>query len=368
MKICIVATSGVSLTNFRGSLIRSWVNQGHRVVCVSIESESEMGEEIRKLGAAYYQVAGDRVSIGVVSGIKMIKAYRRAFETIKPDMCFLYMSKPVAFGAIAAKEAHVPHINILVNGLENAFYRKSMKDAVVRCALKKLYRKASKRAEHVFLQNQDDYDFFLKHRLSSKDKCSLVHGSGVDMDYFRKKELPKEPVFLMTARLLWSKGIREYLSAIPIVQKACPCAKFILVGGIDCNDEAITPAELRQIVGKYSVEYSGYAKDVRPYLEKSSIYVLPSYHEGCPRSVLEAMSMGRPIITTDAPGCSDTVENGLNGFKVPIKNVAALAEKMIVLANDEALREKMGNESHKICREKFEVNIINKTMNDKMFG
>lgn len=366
MRICIVASSGISLTNFRGSLIRSWVNKGHEVFCVSIEPPSEMNSAIGGLGAKYCQVAGNRVSTGVFSGLKMIKDYKRVFLKIRPDMCFLYMSKPVAFGGSAAIKVKIPHINILVNGLENAYYRKSAKDAFIRFVLNILYKRVFKKSEHVFYQNFMDRALYVKKHISSENQSYLVNGSGVDMEHFAKVPLPKEPVFLMVSRMLWSKGIREYLGAIPLVKKECPEAKFILVGGLDQNQEAIKKDELAELVEKYGIEYMGHADDVRPYIKKCSVFVLPSYHEGCPRCVLEAMSMGRPIITTNAPGCDDTVENGVNGFKVPAMDTKALADKMIVLSKNSNLRSKMGEASHRLCREKFEVSKVNEFMNSKM--
>ena len=170
----------------------------------------------------------------------------------------------------------------------------------------------------------------------------------------------------MTARLLWSKGIREYLSAIPIVKAAYPQARFMLVGGLDHNDESLSQAELDSAITDGFIEYLGFADDVRPYLERCSVYVLPSYHEGVPRSVLEAMAVGRAIITTNAPGCRDTVADGQNGYLVPIGDAKTLAAHMITLARNPALRRSMGQSSRNRCAQIFEVNKINHITNHKM--
>ncbi len=364
MIICIIATSGVSLTNFRGELIKSWISLGHKVVCISIEPKIEMLKQIESLGADYYQVAGSRVGVSLLSGIKMIKSYIRAFETIKPDMCFLYMSKPVAFGGYAAIKCKVRHINVLVNGLENAYYRHGLKDWIVRFVMSSFYRYVGKRSDNVFMQNSDDYKFFIDNNISSPHNTSIINGSGVDMNHFAKKALPREPIFLMISRLLWSKGIREYLNAIKIVKQDFPKVKFMLVGGLDHNDESLSEEELNECINLYDIDYCGFASDVRPFLEQCSVFVLPSYHEGTPRSVLEAMSIGRAIITTNAPGCRETVIEGKNGFLVDIGDSKMLAERMKELIKNDELRKSMSEFSYKLCSDKFEVSIINSQINN----
>ena len=368
MKICIVATNGKSLVDFRGQLISTLANQGYEVTCVSIEPEAEMAKQIQALGAKYVQISGDRVSVGILSGFKMIGDYKRLFKTLKPDICFLYMSKPIAFGGYAAVSQHIKHINILVNGLENAYYRNGIKDFAVRQVMSFFYRYVAKHADNVFMQNHDDYKYFIEHHIATDKNMTVVNGSGVDMSHYVKSELPEKPVFLMVARLLWSKGIREYLSAIPIVKKECPEARFMLVGGLDHNDEALSEEELNKWIEEYSIEYCGQTNDVYPFLKQCSVFVLPSYHEGTPRSVLEAMSVGRAIITTDAPGCRETVVDGKNGYLVPVGDSLTLAEKMKKLALDSKLREGMAEESYLLCKDKFEVNKVNTGMINAMLN
>lgn len=364
--ICIVATDGVSLINFRGPLIRDLVVRSYEVTCVSIESPDEIEKDIKALGAKYIQVEGSRVGTGVFSSFGMIKAYKKLFSKIKPDVCFLYMSKPIAFGGYAAVKSKVRHINVLVNGLENAFYRTGLKDFIVRCVMSTAYRYVSKRADNVFFQNHDDMNYCKEHRILKRDNALVVGGSGVDMEYFSKQKMPDEPVFLMVARLLWSKGIREYLKAAAKLKESCPQAKVMLVGGMDKNDESLSETELNEYIKKADIEYCGFAKDVRPYLNKCSVFVLPSYHEGLPRSVIEAMAVGRPVVTTDVPGCRETVKNGVNGYLVPVKNSDALFEKMRALTCNPELRKMMAEQSYNICKERFDVGIVNQSMISKM--
>lgn len=363
----IIATNGQSLINFRGVFIRELVDMGLRVICVSIEPPEEMEDAIKALGAEYYQIAGDRIGIGIFSGFRMISEYRKFLEKIKPEYCFLYMSKPIAFGGVAAIKAKVPHINMLVNGLENAYYRTTFKDWLVRQVMTNSYRKVGRHADNVFFQNSRDMAYFQQHGMLSANNGHLVGGSGVDMEYFSRQPLPQEPVILMTARLLWSKGIREFAGAIRIVKSKHPGIKVLLVGGLDDNDEAMSAQELDKFIKENDVEYCGFSQDVRSYLKRCSIFVLPSYHEGMPRSILEAMATGRPIITTDAPGCSETVVNELNGFIVPVRNTGMLAEKINTLIANSSLREHMADESYKLCKERFEVHGVNQSMFKLMF-
>lgn len=365
--ICISASEGRSLLNFRGRLIQDWVKCGARVICTSIESPDSMDFINKELGAEYFQIPGNRTGIGIVEGIKMISRYRDFYKKLKPDVCFLYMSKPIAFGGLAARSLKLNNVNILVNGLENAYYRNTVKDHLIRAVMSLLYKLVTKTAHNVFFQNKDDLGYFEKHSLLKKNNASVIFGSGVDMEYFYKAPLPEEPVILMTARLLWSKGIREFLDSVKIVKQKHPSLDVILVGGLDNNDEALTQEELQRAINQYGITYCGYTNDVRPFLEKCSIYVLPSYHEGLPRSVIEAMSMGRPIITTNAPGCKETVMDGVNGFLVPVRDEKDLACAIEKLVDNPQLRRSMGEQSFQICKERFEVNIINEQINKKIF-
>lgn len=367
MLICIISTNGNSLNNFRGRLIRELIQANHQVVCISIEPESEIGLRIQNLGASYYQVEGSRTGLNIFKELKMVSSYKKAYQVIKPDMCFLYMSKPIAYGGWAAIQCKVPSINILINGLENAFYGNTIKDVIVRQAMCYFYKKVAKKSTNVFFQNFDDYEFFLKKKLTTKSKSTVLKGSGVDMDYFRREPLPEHPAILMIARLLRSKGIQEYFNAIKIVKAKHPEVTAMLVGGVDNNDEALTREDLEHFISCVDIEYYGHQEDVRPMLKKCSLFVLPSYHEGTPRSVLEAMATGRPIITTDAPGCRETVIDGYNGFLVPIGDSIKLAEKISIILEESALAEKMAVNSFNYCLEYYDVNKVNQEIIQKLF-
>lgn len=359
MKIIIAASSGKSLIDFRGSLIKDIVNKGHEVYCISCENDNSIKEKISYLGASYVYVPMSRTGTNPIQDIKTIISFKKVIEEINPDMYFAYMSKPIAYGGMAAKMCKVPEINVLVSGLEIAFYSNGIKNAIVRFILKYLFNNVHKSCRNIFFQNPDDMNTFLDMKIAKKEQAVLVNGSGVDMRIFKRQPFPDKVTILMVARLVWSKGIREYISAAKMVKERYPNARFMLVGGLDTNPESLSKKELDENIQSSVIEYYGYAEDVREFLNQCSVFVLPSYHEGTPRSVLEAMATGRPIITTDAPGCRETVIDGKNGFLVPIKDSDKLAEKIIWTIEHRQEAEIMGEESFRICQEKFEVNKVN---------
>lgn len=366
MKIVIAASYGPSLIKFRGNLIKKWVSRGHDVVCISIEPAEEMAEQIKQLGASYYCVAGDRTGTSVFGGFKMISDYKKAFDEIKPDLVFLYMSKPIAFGGIAAIQCKIKRIAVFQTGLEIAFYSKGLKNYLLRILLKTIYKYVQKHCETVFFMCHEDERKMLEWGLVKKEQVCYVDGSGVDMSHFVKSKLPEAPIVLMIARLVWSKGIREYIEAAKIIKPKYPNAEFLLVGGMDENSEALKQDEIDLLQKEKIIKYYGYQDDVRPYLDMCSIFVLPSYHEGKGTSILEAQAVGRPVITTTAPGCSETVIDGYNGYLVPPKDGKALAEKILNLVENAAKREEMAENAYAFCKKTFDVNIINNNICERL--
>jgi glycosyltransferase involved in cell wall biosynthesis len=223
-------------------------------------------------------------------------------------------------------------------------------------------------AKVVFFQNPDDQQVFRARGILSPNSSSVVvNGSGVDLDKFVFiSPLKVKPVFLLIARLIGDKGIREFVQAAQLIQRSYPDCRFLLVGGLDSNPDAISQIELDDWIHNGMVEYLGRLDDVRPAIARASVYVLPSYREGTPRSVLEAMAMGRAIITTDAPGCRETVIDGENGFLVPVKSVDALVDAMTRFIEDPDLAVRMGKRSREIAEEKYDVHKVNAVMLKEM--
>jgi glycosyltransferase involved in cell wall biosynthesis len=253
----------------------------------------------------------------------------------------------------------------LITGLGYAFSEgNTIKQKILKFVMIKLYTQGLKSSDKIIFQNKDDQALFLKLKIFKKKNLSyIVNGSGVDLSFYPLTSLPSKPIFLMIARLLVVKGVREFVEAAKIVRLRFPNAKFKLVGGLDQNPSSISSKELHLWIKQGNIEYLGELKSVHSILQSSKFFVLPSYREGLPRSILEALSTGRPIITTDTPGCRETVIHQKNGLLVPVRDVTALAKAMIKLLNgkDEAIK-KMAKESYLIAKNKFEIDKVNKNM------
>jgi glycosyltransferase involved in cell wall biosynthesis len=367
MKILLIAGLADSLVNFRGHLIQSMRAKGYEVHVAAPDmwqSEASV-HALRAWGVQLHEAKMDRTGKNPLADLQTIWELWRLMQKVQPAVVLGYTIKPVIFGTIAAWLAGVPKRVALITGLGFAFQSER---SVMLWIVQKLYAFALRRTELVFFQNPDDLALFRERKILSLDAHTcVVNGSGVDVTYFAENELPSEGIcFLLIARLLGAKGVREYAQAAKIVKGRYPDARFAVVGWIDSNPDAISQEELDGWVSTGVLEYWGRMSDVRPAIQKTSVYVLPSYREGTPRSVLEAMSMGRAVITTDAPGCRETVRHGDNGYLVPVKSVIALAEAMMHFCETPLLVREMGNRSRSIALERYDVHKVNAMMMKEM--
>jgi len=268
---------------------------------------------------------------------------------------------------MAASIAGVPQRYALITGLGYAFQGGDQRNLLRRLA-QGLYALSLRGAKKVFFQNQDDLKLFQEIGILKPNAPScVVNGSGVNMNHYAHTPIPKEaPSFLLVARLIGDKGIREYAASAKLVKAQHPEVRFVLVGWIDENPSAIKQTELDTWIAEGTIDYLGRLGDVRPAIAQCSVFVLPSYREGTPRSVLEAMSMGRAIITTDAPGCRETVRVEDNGLLVPIGSVDELAKAMLRFVENEELVLRMGQRSREIAEEKYDVHKVNQVMLNEM--
>ena len=356
--VVVLGSYAPSLILFRGPLIAALVNRGYRVVAMAPAIDDEVAAKLRALGAEPRQVDLVNASMGPLSTLKTLAALRRAFAEIKPHAVLSYTIKPVTLGSIAAAAAGVPKIIALITGLGFAFIPGAgVKRRLGRAVATFLYRRALGKAHVVIFQNPDDRQFFTEKRLLRGKQAEVVNGSGIDLAHFTPAPLPAEPRFLMIARLLGDKGVREYAAAAAELRKRYPQVTFGLVGYFDPSPDGISREEFGNWDG--AIDFLGKLDDVRPAIADASVYVLPSYREGTPRSSLEAMAMGRPIVTTDAVGCRETVEDGVNGFLVDVRSAASLAEGMEKFIRDPSLIPRMGGESRRIAERKFDVHRVN---------
>lgn len=360
MRIAIVGSLDKSLSNFRGPLISRLIASGHEVIAIAPNISNFVRLDLESRGAVVVEITMNRTGLNPLRDVLYCFEIKKIFKTHQPGLVLTYTIKPNIWGGIAASSLRIP-VAAMVTGLGYAFTgarKNSVKQKLVNLIAIRLYRYSTDRNFLVVFQNKDDeQDFITAGCLKDSSKSVFVAGSGVDLDHYQATELPDRPVFLMIARLLKNKGVHEYCEAAVIVKRKFPEAKFILAGYFEEGPDTITREALDNWIS-CGIEYVGELADVRPMLSRSSVYVLPSYREGTPRSVLEAMAMGRPVITTDAPGCRETVNHGRNGFLVPVGDVDAVAKRMSEFIENPKLRCTMGAESLRYATEKFDVNKV----------
>lgn len=361
MKFILISPKNRTVYNFRGDLIKEIINNGYEVV-VTGPDQTDV-DKIEALGARFVEIQMNKTGTNVFSDLKYCKALTQLFKKEKPDITLGYTVKPVIYGAIAANRAKVKNINSLVTGGGYTFTSTSLKAHVLGMIVRSLYRIGFRKADHVIFQNPDDLEEFVSRKLVKREKCSFVNGSGVNIKHFEPTPLPETISFFMLSRLLKSKGVCEYLEAARIAKEKHPEARFFILGKYETSmQDAVNRDYVEQFIANGIVERFEETSDVRPYYSMCSVFVLPSYREGTPRTVLEAMAMGRPIITTDAPGCRGTVQDGVNGFLVPVKDADAVAEKMVWFIEHPDSIVKMGKTSVSYTLEKFDVRKINSEM------
>lgn len=359
----LIGTLPSSVYNFRGELVKAIVNNhGCKVSALASKANTEDIKAIDHLGVNYIDYPVSRSGLSPIEDLKTFGALQKIFKAQLPDVILAYTIKPIIWGGLAARVLPNCRFYALVTGLGFAFQKGNWKKNLLVKLVAFLYKTALKKADRVIFQNPDNQQVFIDLGIVPKDKTCVVNGSGVDVAHFDVKPLPGEPKFLLIARLLGDKGIREYIAAANKVKEQYPDAVFQLVGPEDPSPDGISLAELSILNNKNSVEYLGGTNDVRPYIEKCSIFVLPSYHEGLPRTVLEAMATGRPILTTDVPGCRQTVINGENGWLVEKANVKQLAEKMIWFIENQVEWQRMAEASRAMVEDKFDVHKVNEEL------
>ncbi|WP_298973489.1 glycosyltransferase family 4 protein [uncultured Psychrobacter sp.] len=372
-KFLIFANYLPHVLNFRGKLLASIAQLGYEihVVAPALEDYVTDHNTLKDLGYHVHQIAMQPVGTNPVKDIKTLLASYQILNKIKPQYVLAYTIKPVVYGTLAAWLAKVPYRFVLISGLGYTFQQveETNKRSVFQRFVHTLYQQALARASKIFFQNKDDLNLFKKLNIFKPIiPTVVVNGSGVDLYDFEVMPLPKDESgnvklsFLLIARLLKDKGIVEYVEASKQIKKEYPDAEFHLVGSMDENPAAIEKAQLDQWIAEGDIIYWGELKDVRPAIAASSVYVLPSYREGTSRSVLEAMSMGRAIITTDAPGCRETVVSGKNGYLVPVQAINELTDAMRQFIEHPNLCEQMGLASRNIAVDKYDVKKVNTQM------
>lgn len=376
MKFLMICSYLPSVLNFRGKLLELIHAQGYEihVFAPDLTDFPDELKQLQQLGYQVHDIPMQRAGTNPLADLKLLHTLHQMIRQVQPDIVLSYTIKPVIYGTLAAWLARVPQRFALITGLGYAFQNiESGKRNFFQKLVHGLYAQALKHADKVLFQNPDDLKLFQDMQLLSVNKPTVVvNGSGVNVQDFELMPLPLneegqvKASFLLIARLLGDKGVREYAESARIIKAQYPEAEFHLVGWIDDNPSAISQTELDTWIADGRLDYWGKLSDVRPAIAASSVYVLPSYREGTPRTVLEAMAMGRAVITTDAPGCRETVSHGINGYLVGVKSVDDLVQSMRYFIEDPKLIEYMGQRSREMALSKYDVHQVNQHMLTEM--
>ena len=384
MHIVVIAGHAPSLVHFRGPLLAALRQRGHQLTALAPpEPGGGAGTEaaLRALGVPLLRYPLDRGGMNPLRDLQTLKALREKFLALKPDLVLPYTIKPVIYGSLAARWAKVPRVASLITGLGYGFggltgdadgllappqtvSRRCLTELVTR-----LYAKALEQNRAVIFQNTDDRDLFLRlNILSPGQRVAVVGGSGVDLSHFSPAppvaaaQAQGAPVFTCAARLLWAKGVGVFVEACRMLKRNHPQVVCRLIGPVDNVPDAVDPDMLRRWREDRVVELLDPVDDIRPVLAETSVFVLPSYREGTPRSSLEAMAMARPVVTTDVPGCRQTVEDGVTGFLVPAFEPGALMRAMERYVLDPALIAQQGAAARRLAEERFDVRRVTADM------
>lgn len=366
MKVVVLSSHTPSLFWFRMDMMQAFKENGHAVYALGNEPEDTWSSQFAEKGITYKQVQVWRNGVNPLNDLKTLVSIKKALQEIKPDKIFTFQAKTVIYGGIAANLLGIKEVYPLIAGVGSVFLNDGLKTKVIRKILTLEYKVGMRKSPVVFFQNRDDEQVFRDNGIVKKQRVVMLHGSGVNTEHFGVLPLPEQFAFLCTSRLIRDKGVYEYLEACRKIKVEYPHVRCLLVGPYDSNPSALKPEDIENFVQQGVIEYFGEQTDVRPYLEQSNVFVLPSYREGTPKTVLEAMACGRAVITTDTPGCRETVIDGENGFLVPVKDVDALYEKMKYFIENKELILAMGQKGRERIEKLFDVKLVNQCIIDTM--
>lgn len=357
MKIAIVINTSWNIFNFRKGLISGLIKDGHQVYAIA--PKDKYSENLIDLGVHFIDVDMDSKGTNPFKDFLLIRKLRKVYKTNKIDFALQYTIKPNIFGTIACANINTKTINN-ISGLGTTFIRQNLVSKIARI----LYKYALRRADFVFFQNNDDKNLFQKLNLVKGNNIGVLPGSGIplaSLSYAEKDYSNDSKTFLLPCRLLIDKGVGEFIEAARKVKaRYGDQIKFVLCGKPENNPTLGFSEEQAVLWAKEGVvDYLGHIDNVIDHIKKSDCVVLPSYREGTPRVLLEAASVGRPIITTDAPGCKEVVIDGSNGYLCKVKDVNSLYHCMIkIIDADSAVLDQMAKKGRTLVESKFDENIV----------
>ncbi|HHQ4479275.1 TPA: glycosyltransferase family 4 protein [Aeromonas veronii] len=367
MRVAIIGTVASSIVGFRRDFIIELLSQGCVVFAFASDYSEETRRQVLDLGAIPVDYRLSRLGTNPLTDIINTYLLTRNFYFYKPDLVFSYFAKPVIFATLAAKCANVKKIVGMLEGLGFFFTEQpsgvSFKVKLIRKIQIFLYRCSLPLLDNlIFLNHDDPIDLLNKNKINVKS-FSVIGGIGVDLEKYSLEAHDISQIsFLFIGRLLAEKGIHEFIAAAKKIKKIYPSVNFVVLGGLDSSPGSISKEELDHLCQNGFINYHGHVSDVKAWIRKSSIFVLPSYREGMPRSTQEVMAMGRAVITTDVPGCRETVIDGVNGFIIPAWSSEKLVEKMIYFIHNQEKIVEMGINARNFAEINYDVKKANKRL------
>ena len=370
MKVVILSSLSWSLINFRGALIARMIEEGHEVVACAPDEEPEVLERLARMGVRFRRTPMARAGTNPLHDIRTLLHYRRLMRAERPDVVVAYTQKPIIYGGLAARLWSRARYFSIMSGLGYVFSEEADGRRWLRSVVSRLYRIGIAQARCIFVFNSDDHRLMQESGIvSPTQRVMQVPGSGIDLRHFAEQPLPNGPfTFLMMGRLMRDKGVGEYVEAARIVRARHPDVRFLLLTRPETeNPTGYTAADLDRWREAGLIEFLPETRDVRPFIASAHAFVLPSfYREGLPRTILEALATGRPVITTDMPGCRDPIRHGVNGLLVPPRDASALADAMeAMIANPQRVTA-MAGAARQTAVDVYDVDKVNALLLETM--
>ncbi len=360
-KVAVMGGVAQSLANFRGDLIKEMIKAGCIVYAIAPDFSEKTSQLIRSIGAIPVKRGFDRGGLNPVRDIVDFLCLVKTLIEIRVDLFVGYTVKPATFGTIAACMSNVKRRYTIITGLGNTFLGSNYKQQLIGKLVTVLYRLSLRLTHGVFFQNDDDLKLFVQRNIIGHTPLHVVNGSGVNLSKYTVLPVKVFPfIFMMVSRLYREKGIYEFIEAARIVRRQYASVEFHIVGEPDLYHDAPDTNQIQQWVSEGLIVYHGWLDDIRSVLADATVVVLPSYREGTPRSLLEAIAMGKPVITTDSPGCRETVIPGKSGWLVPVKDHEMLAIAMIQAVEAKHRLQAFGLEGRRLAEERFDVCAVNR--------
>ncbi len=372
MKIALVSSNGFTIYTFRLELMRALRDMGHEVIALS--RPDDYVPRIEAEGFRFIPLGLDQWRTNPLIDFKLLLELYRVYRSEKIDLNIHFTIKPIIYGSIASKLAGIKSIAV-----STGFGYTMIKEDLLSALVKMLYKFSMRFPEKVLFINSEDMEYFVGKGLCSKSKSLVIKSEGVNSEVFNPgfctdvEKSNNKITFLLMSRMLWDKGVGEFVEAAKKVGREYGDTEFWLLGDIDRGNPAVVEQEeIDEWQKKGYVKYLGKTYDVRPFICKSDVVVLPSYREGAGMVLLEGMAMEKPVIATDTAGCRMVCKDGYNGFLIPVKDAEALADAMIkVIKMDKGKLKEMGRNGRKLVLKAFDVRIINRTyfeLIEQIFG